>query len=47
MEAIDPFARSRGAVEIGLHAFGRNAVARGLYQSLGFETRSVVMVKHL
>jgi ribosomal protein S18 acetylase RimI-like enzyme len=40
-------ARSRGIQRIELNVFGGNAVARGLYQSLGYVERSVRMAKDL
>lgn len=40
-------ARAAGATEIGLNVFGHNTVARGLYESLGYETKSVFMRKLL
>ena len=36
-------ARELGAQSIGLHVFGDNAVARGLYTSLGFVETNVQM----
>ena len=40
-------AGSRGATELGLNVFGRNTVARHLYESLGYGTVSVRMSKRL
>lgn len=40
-------ARTLGATELGLQVFGHNAVARGLYESLGYETTSATMRKSL
>jgi ribosomal protein S18 acetylase RimI-like enzyme len=40
-------ARTRGGRELGLHVFGRNTVARRLYESLGYRTDSVRMSKPL
>jgi ribosomal protein S18 acetylase RimI-like enzyme len=40
-------ARARGATQLGLNVFGSNVVARGLYESLGYETSSLVMRKAL
>jgi ribosomal protein S18 acetylase RimI-like enzyme len=40
-------AHGAGATEIGLNVFGYNAVARGLYESLGYETTSLQMRKEL
>jgi GNAT superfamily N-acetyltransferase len=39
--------RSKGFSKLGLHVFGHNKVARGLYESLGFETTNIVMYKKL
>jgi ribosomal protein S18 acetylase RimI-like enzyme len=36
-------ARELGANSVGLHVFGHNSVARGLYTSLGFRETDVVM----
>ena len=40
-------ARSRGMRVLGLNVFGANAVARGLYDSLGFKVTSQQMKKDL
>lgn len=40
-------ARSQGAHSLGLNVFGFNAGARGLYDSLVYETTSVKMLKKL
>jgi ribosomal protein S18 acetylase RimI-like enzyme len=40
-------ARSQGATELGLNVFGRNTVARHLYESLGYGTVAVRMSKRL
>jgi GNAT superfamily N-acetyltransferase len=47
MTYAEQWARERGAREIGLNVFGGNAVARGLYSSLGYSERSVAMAKTL
>jgi ribosomal protein S18 acetylase RimI-like enzyme len=39
--------RERGGTELGLNVFGRNATARGLYESLGYEPTSLQMRKPL
>jgi GNAT superfamily N-acetyltransferase len=41
------WACERGAHEIALNVFGGNAVARGLYASLGYNERAVAMAKPL
>jgi ribosomal protein S18 acetylase RimI-like enzyme len=40
-------ARSNGATELGLNVFGRNTVARHLYETLGYNTVAVRMSKKL
>lgn len=47
MLAAEPYARDRGAGVLKLHVFGSNTVARGLYESLGYETTNVSMAKPL
>ena len=39
--------RARGIRRFGLHVFGFNHPARGLYRSLGFEEKNVIMYKDL
>ena len=43
----EEYARSHGAHSLGLSVFGFNTSARGLYNSLGYETTSVKMLKKL
>jgi GNAT superfamily N-acetyltransferase len=40
-------ARRRGIDRVALNVFGRNGVARSLYQSLGYEENAVAMSKRL
>jgi GNAT superfamily N-acetyltransferase len=47
MSYAERWAQERGAVEIALNVFGGNAVARGLYASLGYREAAVEMVKRL
>ncbi|WP_075619728.1 GNAT family N-acetyltransferase [Paenisporosarcina indica] len=47
MKEIEGIAKELGMTKIGLHVFGHNLVARGLYESLGYETTNVVMVKEI
>jgi len=47
MEALEPLASSLGYDTIRLHVFGHNAVARSLYQSLGYLETDVQMEKGL
>ncbi|WP_433225811.1 GNAT family N-acetyltransferase [Microtetraspora malaysiensis] len=43
----EEYARAQGAHTLGLSVFGFNTGARGLYESLGYETTSVKMHKKL
>jgi ribosomal protein S18 acetylase RimI-like enzyme len=43
----EEYARTQGAHTLGLSVFGFNTGARGLYESLGYETTSVKMRKRL
>lgn len=47
MLLAEDYARENGAHSIGLSVFGFNGAARGLYESLGYETTSVKMRKRL
>ncbi|WP_425863265.1 GNAT family N-acetyltransferase [Arthrobacter sp. TWP1-1] len=47
MLKAEEYARSQGAVTLGLSVFGFNKAARGLYDSLGYETVTVKMRKKL
>ena len=47
MKRAEEYARSRGAATLGLNVFGFNQSARGLYESLGYETTSIKMRKTL
>jgi len=47
MLAIEEKARELGLKSIGLHVFFHNAVAKGLYQKIGYEVKSMNMVKEL
>ncbi|MCU1415754.1 MAG: hypothetical protein JWN80_3094 [Microbacteriaceae bacterium] len=47
MAEADRLAREDGHSEIGLNVFGSNAVARGLYESLGYAATSIQMRKPL
>ena len=47
MLEAERLAREDGYAEIGLNVFGSNAVARRLYESLGYRTSSVQMRKPL
>lgn len=43
----EQYARSHGARTIGLSVFAFNTAARGLYESLGYDTTSLKMLKKL
>ena len=43
----EEYAQARGAHTLGLSVFGFNTGARGLYESLGYQTTSVRMLKRL
>ncbi|MFI6850340.1 GNAT family N-acetyltransferase [Kitasatospora sp. NPDC050467] len=43
----EEYARAQGAHTLGLSVFGFNTGARGLYESLGYETASVKTLKRL
>jgi ribosomal protein S18 acetylase RimI-like enzyme len=47
MREAERLARADGHAELGLNVFGSNAVARGLYESLGYEATSIQMRKTL
>lgn len=47
MLRAEAVARSRGLARIELNVFGGNAVARGLYRSLGYVERAIAMAKDL
>lgn len=47
MKALEPLARSLGYDTIRLHVFGDNAIARGLYQAVGYAETDVTMVKRI
>jgi ribosomal protein S18 acetylase RimI-like enzyme len=47
MLEAERLARDDGHAELGLNVFGSNAVARGLYESLGYEPTAIQMRKGL
>ena len=47
MLAAESYALALGATALRLHVFGGNTVARSLYESLGYETTNVNMMKRL
>lgn len=47
MRLAEDHARAAGARTLGLSVFGHNEAARGLYESVGYETTTVKMRKQL
>ncbi len=47
MKLIEAKAQELGIQQMGLHVFAKNKVARNLYESLGYETKSLNMIKDL
>ncbi len=47
MLLVEDKARELGLQSIGLHVFASNRVARNLYESIGYETSSLNMIKKL
>jgi len=47
MLALEDEVRAHGLARIDLNVFGGNAVARGLYRSMGYAESAVYMVKNL
>jgi ribosomal protein S18 acetylase RimI-like enzyme len=47
LQAAEHYSAQHGATEIGLNVFGPNAVARGLYESSGYEITAINMRKRL
>lgn len=47
MKELETVAGRLGAESIRLHVFGHNAVARRLYEKLGYEPTNIVMAKSL
>jgi ribosomal protein S18 acetylase RimI-like enzyme len=47
MLALEEEARARGLERVSLNVFGGNAVARGLYASLGYRETAVWMRKDI
>ena len=45
MLAVEEKARELGLKSIGLHVFAHNAVAKGLYEKIGYELKSMNMTK--
>lgn len=47
MKEIEMIGKNLGMIKIGLHVFGHNKVARGLYEKLGYQTTNVLMSKEI
>jgi len=47
MRAAEDYVKSQGGTILELNVFGPNAVARGLYESLGYKTMTIGMRKDL
>jgi len=47
MKQIESVGKKLGMIKIGLHVFGHNKVARGLYEKLGYQTTNVLMEKEI
>lgn len=47
MKETEIIAKELGMNKIGLHVFGHNKVARGLYEKLGYEITNIKMVKSI
>lgn len=47
MKQIENVGKTLGMNKIGLHVFGHNKVARGLYEKLGYQTTNVLMEKEI
>lgn len=47
MQALDEEARSMGIIRIGLHVFGQNTRAFGLYKKMGYVVTDITMSKEL
>lgn len=45
MKEIEIIAKELGMNKIGLHVFGHNTIARGLYEKLGYEITNINMMK--
>lgn len=47
MKLLEAEVSNRGLSSIGLHVFGHNATAIGLYKKLGYQTTNMVMSKNI
>lgn len=47
LEVAEKEAKSHGVKKLGLNVFGNNSIARSLYDSAGYETTAIQMMKDL
>ena len=47
MKELEVIAKGLGMEKIGLHVFGHNKVARGLYEKMGYEVTNIMMSKSI
>lgn len=47
MKEIEIIAKELGMKKIGLHVFGHNKIARGLYEKMGYEITNITMAKSI
>ncbi len=45
MKEVEIIAKKLGMNKIGLHVFGHNKIARGLYEKMGYEITNITMAK--
>lgn len=47
MKKAEIVAKGMGINKIGLHVFGHNKIARGLYEKMGYEITNITMAKSI
>ncbi|MET4561778.1 ribosomal protein S18 acetylase RimI-like enzyme [Lysinibacillus parviboronicapiens] len=47
MKELEIIAKGMGMKKIGLHVFGHNKIARGLYEKMGYEITNITMSKSI
>lgn len=47
MKEVEIVAKGMGMNKIGLHVFGHNKIARGLYEKMGYEITNITMAKSI
>lgn len=47
MKEMESIGKEKGLKKIGLHVFGHNKVAKGLYDNLGYQTTNILMEKEI